>query len=102
MARSFRALSRVDPGFRAERVLTARLTVPQAEIESPQATALFFRELRSRLAAQAGVEAVGFGQAAPLTGGVGFFSIEVEDHPRGPAELPVMSSNQNVEAGFLE
>jgi predicted permease len=102
MARSFRALSRVDPGFRAERVLTARLTVPTAEIENPQATALFFRQLRERLAAQPGVEAVGFGQAAPLTGGIGFFSIEVQDHPRGPTELPVLSYNQNVDVGYLE
>jgi putative ABC transport system permease protein len=102
MARSFRALSRVDPGFDAERVLTARITVPPAEIESAEATALFFRQLRERLAAQPGVEAVGFGQAAPLTGGIGFFSIEVEDQPRGPNELPVLSSNQNVDVGYLE
>jgi predicted permease len=102
MARSFRALSAVDPGFDAERVLTARITVPTAEIESWEATAGFFRDLGERLAAQPGVESVGFGQAAPLATGVGFFSIEVEDEPRGPNELPVLSSNQNVGVGYFE
>jgi predicted permease len=68
MARSFRALSAVDPGFKAERVLTARITVPQAEIQSWEGTAGFFRDLRERLAARPGVESVGFAQAAPLTG----------------------------------
>jgi predicted permease len=102
MARSFRALSTVDPGFRAERVLTARVTVPQAEIESAEGTARFFRDLRERLAAQPGVESVGLAQAVPLTGGIGFFGIEVADHPRGPNEMPVMASNQNVEVGYLE
>ena len=101
MARSFRALSQVDPGFNAERVLTAQIIVPPSEIESAQATAVFFRQLRERLAAQAGVEQVGFGQA-PITGGIGFFSIEVEDHPRGPNELPILASNKNVDVGYFE
>jgi predicted permease len=102
MARSFRALSAVDPGFQAERVLTARITVPQAEIPSWEATARFFRDLRERLAAQPGVESVGFVQTAPLTGSISFFGIEVADHPRGPNEMPVFASNQNVEVGFFE
>ncbi len=102
MARSFRALSAVDPGFTADRVLTARITVPQAEIQSWEGTAGFFRDLRERLAAQPGVDAVGFVQSAPLTGGVSFFGIEVADFPRGPNEMPVFATNQNVEAGYFE
>jgi hypothetical protein len=102
MARSFRALSAVDPGFRADRVLTARITVPQAEVQSWDAAARFFRDLRERMAAQPGVESVGFVQSAPLTGGVNYFSIEVADFPRGPNELPVFATNQNAEVGYFE
>ncbi|MGH7468785.1 MAG: ABC transporter permease [Longimicrobiales bacterium] len=102
MARSYRALSAVDPGFRAERVLTARITVPQAEIQTAEATARFFRDLRDRLAAQSGVESVGFVQGAPLAGTLPFFAIDVADHPRGPNEMPVFASNQNVEVGYFE
>jgi predicted permease len=102
MARSFRALSAVDPGFDSERVLTARITVPQAEIPGWEGTARFFRDLRERLAAQPGVESAGFVQIAPLAGNLSFFGIEVADHPRGPNEMPVFATNLNVEAGYFE
>jgi predicted permease len=102
MFRSFRALRSLDPGFDVEGVLTARITVPDAEIEGALETANFFRQLGQRLAAQPGVEAVGFIDNAPLTGGVSYYSIEVEDHPRGPDELPIFASNLQTEAGYIE
>jgi predicted permease len=102
MLRSFQALRSLDPGYDVEGVLTARITVPGPEIEGALETAGFFRQLGQRLAAQPGVEAVGFIDSAPLTGGVSYFSIEVEDHPRGPDELPVFGSNLQTEAGYFE
>jgi predicted permease len=102
MFRSFQALRSLDPGFDVESVLTARITVPSPEIEGALETAGFFRQLGRRLAAQPGVEAVGFIDTAPLTGGVSYYSIQVEDHPRGPEELPVFASNLQTEAGYFE
>jgi predicted permease len=102
MYRSFRALRAVDPGFQAGSVLTARVSVPGAEIEGWQETADFFRQLRERLAAQAGVAAAGMVSSAPLNGGLSYTSLEVEDHPRGPDELPVFSSNAQVTEGYFE
>ncbi len=102
MFRSVQALRSVDPGFRVDDVLTARITVPTAEVQGWAETAGFFRELADRLQGQPGVESVGFAQSAPLAGGLGYFSIEVEDHPRGPDELPVFASNNFTEVGYLE
>lgn len=102
MLRSFIALRSVDPGFNIEGILTARLSVPTAEIEGWAETDGFYRELRDRLAAQPGVEAVGFSSRAPLTGGLSFFSIEVEDHPRGPDELPVFATVVRTSPGYFE
>ena len=102
MLRSFQELRQVDPGFEAENVLTARLTVPPGEIAGWEETAGFFRQLRDRLAAQPGVVSVGFALAAPLASGVGFFTIEVEDHPRAPGELPIITYNNFTEVGYLE
>ncbi len=102
MYRSFRALRSVDPGFEVERVLTARLSVPSAEMEGWAETAGFFRQLRDRLAAQPGVEAAGLITRVPLGGGYSYTSLEVEDHPRGPDELPVFSSNAMTEVGYFE
>jgi len=102
MFRSFQALRSLDPGYDVDGVLTARVTVPGAEIEGALETAGFFRELGQRLVAQPGVEAVGFIDSAPLTGGVSYYSIEVEDEPRGPNELPVFASNLQAATGYFE
>ena len=102
MLRSFQALRAVDPGFETEGVLTARISVPTAEMEGWEEAAGFFRTLGERLAAQPGVEAVGFAAATPLGSGLPYFSIEVEDQPRAPDELPVFGSNNRAEVGFLE
>lgn len=102
MLRSFQALRAMDPGFDTERLLTARITIPGGEIESWEETAAFYRLLRDRLLSQGGIEAVGFAQSIPLANGLGFYSIEVEDHPRGPGDLPIFASNNQVEVGYLE
>jgi predicted permease len=102
MYRSFAALRSVDPGFETEHVLTASIIVPGAEIQGWEETAGFFRQLGDRLRGRSGVEAVGFALSAPLAGGTGYYTIEVEDHPRGPEELPVFAFNNQVEHGYFE
>jgi predicted permease len=103
MLRSFVALRAVDPGFDPEGGLTARLSVPQAEVPGWQETEDLYRQLRERLAAEAGVEAVGIGLPVPLSAGsLSFGSIEVEDHPRGPDELSVFASQPFVGPGYFE
>jgi len=102
MFRSFQALRSIDPGYDVEGLLTARITVPGAEIEGWQETAGFFRQLGQRLSAQPGVEVVGFVSTAPLTGGLGYYNVDVEDEPRGPGELPVFASHAQAETGYLE
>jgi putative ABC transport system permease protein len=102
MVRSFFALRSVDPGFDPEGVLTVRLTVPTGDVPQPAAAADFFRQLVDRLRSQPGVVSVGAVQGVPLTGLFGLGSMESEDHPRGPEELPVMAAFQRAEAGFFE
>jgi predicted permease len=102
MFRSLQALRTVDPGYEVRNILTARVTVPTAEVQGWEEVAGFFRQLRAALAAQPGVLEVGFAQSVPLAGGLSFFSIEVEDHPRAQDELPVFATNNQVEPGYLE
>ncbi|MEE8147530.1 MAG: ABC transporter permease [Longimicrobiales bacterium] len=103
MLRSFVALRSVDPGFDGEGVMTVSLSVPSAEIPGAAETAEFFRQLRERLEAQPGVEAVGLVSAVPLGGGGRSFSTqELEDHPRGPGERPIFANNNNASPGFFE
>ncbi|MGD8360986.1 MAG: ABC transporter permease [Gemmatimonadota bacterium] len=101
MFRSFLALRSQDPGYRVEGVMTARLSVPAVESGGWEETVGFFRQLRDRMAAQPGVEAVGLAQRAPLTGGLAFTTVGVEDHPRGPDEMPIFSSWVLVDEGYF-
>ena len=55
LLRSFLALQSVDPGFRAEGVLTAAVQLPPARYDVPRAESVF-RETLSRIAALPGVE----------------------------------------------
>ena len=102
MVRSFQALRSIDPGFDIQGVLTARLSVPAAEMPGWEESAGFYRSLGDALRAQPGVEAAGFAAAAPLTGFGSFTNVDVEDHPRGPEEVPIFASNNYVEPGFVE
>ena len=102
MFRSFQALRDVDPGFDPTAVVTARVVVPPGEIEDAQETAAFFRQLVQRLEDQGGVRAAGMVTAFPLAGaGSTFGGLAVEDHPRGPDELPIFASQPQVEGNYF-
>ncbi|HEU0173393.1 MAG TPA: ABC transporter permease [Blastocatellia bacterium] len=68
LVRSFINLLKVNPGFRAENVLTARLSLPYPRYEKYENRTRFMRELLPRLAALPGVESVGAINHPPLTG----------------------------------
>lgn len=102
MIRSFQALQDMDPGFDAEGALTARITIPTAEIENSAEVTAFFRTLRDRLEGQSGVESVGLSQSVPLGAGLGFWGFPVEDHPRAQGDIPIFARHNQVTEGYLE
>ena len=66
LIRSFVNLLDVDPGYRAEKLLTARLALPPRYNEKVQRVK-FYEQVLQRLAALPGVEAVGATSQLPLT-----------------------------------
>jgi putative ABC transport system permease protein len=68
LARSLRALSAVDPGFRVERVLTVGLTTAGRYWEDSVRLRAFYARLEPRLRAIPGVAAVSFTTAPPFSG----------------------------------
>jgi putative ABC transport system permease protein len=68
LLKSFARLQQVDLGFEPDRVLTARVTLPEARYPRPEQQVAFFDELLSRLRAQPGVAAVGAINWLPLSG----------------------------------
>jgi len=102
MVRSFHALSRVDPGFKAEKALTLRLSVPRAEAPEPAAGARFYTELLDRLGALPGVRRVGAASELPLTDGQSRQATAIEDFPIEPDELPKIFPYKRVSHGYFE
>jgi putative ABC transport system permease protein len=66
LLRTFHGLSQIDPGFRAEGVLTCRTTLPDAGYPTPAARALYVRRLLDRLNSIPGVRAAGVTTALPM------------------------------------
>jgi putative ABC transport system permease protein len=59
MIRSFVRLHSVDPGFKPEGLLLARVSLPQSPDRTPAQTSAFFRQVIDRVASLPGVQAVG-------------------------------------------
>jgi putative ABC transport system permease protein len=53
------SLLRVNPGFKAEHVMTVRLSVSGAKYQTPESAIQFFRELQKKLSASNGIDSVG-------------------------------------------
>src|SRR5262249_15133154 len=81
---SYRNIEAVDPGFRADEVLTVRMTLPIARYADGAAFAAFYRQLGSRLASTAAVQRVSMVNMPPLGGLSAGHAIHVE----GTADLP--------------
>ncbi len=68
LIRSFFHVINVDAGFHADRVLTVRLSLPEARYSRPEQIRAFYADLLGRIERIPGVEAAGGVSALPLSG----------------------------------
>ena len=88
LARSFSALTRLDPGFRADGVLSAQMAIPRSKYREDRQVAAFCAQVLERVSALPGVTSAGMVNRLPL-GGVGQVgSIEFENVDAGEARRP--------------
>ncbi|HEY0728308.1 MAG TPA: ABC transporter permease, partial [Pyrinomonadaceae bacterium] len=66
LIKSFWLLQKVDPGFKAQRVLSAEITLPASKYDEPVKINNFFNQLNERVAAVPGVESVSIAYDHPL------------------------------------
>jgi predicted permease len=79
MIRSFWALSHVDPGFRSEHILTARITPNQSFCSDEMRCVAFYRNVLEQVQAYPGVSGAALVNTLPLGGRVTKRSLEVEN-----------------------
>src|SRR5215218_6521974 len=75
---SFRNLLSVNPGFRADNVLMARLSLPETKYKDKAQVQSFFNQARAAVSSLPGVQAVELCQVVPFSGGGGGAAFTVE------------------------
>jgi putative ABC transport system permease protein len=83
LLRSFAQLTDVDPGFRADRVLAFRVSLPQASYPESQQRGAFYDRLIAQLEALPQVRAAGMIQTLPMRGDY-MLSFEIQGRPAPP------------------
>ena len=101
MARSLAAMYSSDPGFRAENVLTMRLTMPEARYAEPAQVRAFDRMLLERVRALPGVRAATLASYMPLEGRAIPMRFQIASRPVPGAEQP-NAGFQYTSAGYFE
>lgn len=100
---SFWKLLQVDPGFRAENVLTCLVDLPRAKYPEDRRRADFFRSALERVRTLPGVESVGFGTSLPFGGSRGMSSFTIDDHPTSRDDPNAPSADRHqVAPGYFK
>ena len=86
LIRSFWALSHVNPGFRSEHVLTARISPNQSFCNDPERCLAFYRTLQEQIRTSPGVDSAALVNTLPLGGRVAKRSLEIENHRPAPGQ----------------
>jgi putative ABC transport system permease protein len=88
--RGFEHFRQIDPGFRADGVLTAELGLPRERYTTPERQDAFLASLTERLIAEPGVTGVSTSVVLPgqLTNPIGLAFTIVDDPPPEPGHVP--------------
>lgn len=81
LGRSFWELSRVDPGFRADGVLTMRTTLPASRYDTDDRIRAFGNEVLERIERLPGIRSVGFANYLPMSRSGSANRLEIEGRP---------------------
>jgi putative ABC transport system permease protein len=88
LLRSFWRLQDVDPGFKSDHLLTARLTLPRNRYQENAQGWNFYRQTLEKIGALPGVESVAVTSAMPMSGGNTATQIQVEGRPSSEGSKP--------------
>jgi putative ABC transport system permease protein len=102
MAKSFWNLMQVSPGFRTERVLTARVSLPASRYPDPPRIAALQKELLDRVQNLPGIQSAGLTGYLPLSGADNAWAFFIEGRPPLPVGEFDMAKYRPVSPGYFE
>jgi predicted permease len=109
MIRTLQRLLDVSPGFRAEHLLTARISLPATSYKDAASATAFYRRVMENVQTMPGVQAAGMTSLLPMTGRNSSGSTFIEQTSRAglpvfdPFRAPYIETDQrSVVPGFFE
>jgi putative ABC transport system permease protein len=99
LVRSFWRLSHIDPGFNAQEILTAQLSVPLNRYPAER-NVRFYDELYERLERLPGVQGVAATNILPLSGNHSCDLIRVDSHPNPQGQNPCAETRSVSDSYF--
>jgi len=101
LLQAFLAVSRVQPGFRVDGVLTYRISLPAEQYGSDSVRQAFFESHLARVRTLPGVQTASFSDLGPMAGHNGNF-FDLEGVERAPGEMNPVILTQTVMADYFE
>jgi predicted permease len=101
LLQSLARIGQIDPGFRPGGVLTAAVSLPEAQYDRPEKQIAFFRSVLDRMSHASGVTSAGAGVPLPFTGSNYSASFRVEGRPIGPGDPGPHGDVRYVTPGYF-
>jgi putative ABC transport system permease protein len=102
LLRSFASLAKVDPGFRAQNVLTFGVSLPPANYRTQGQTSGFFHALLERVARLPGVSTAGAVNPLPFSGSNSSGSLKIEGYKVPAGGTPPHADQRVVSPGYFK
>jgi len=100
LIQTFVRLTRVDTGFRSDRILTMEVTLPKSRY-SPARTAAFFQSAVAGMSSVPGVEAAGITSSVPLSARESLVPVTIEGNPVPQPGLELIAEYRVVTPGYF-
>ncbi len=101
LVRSFQKLLQVDPGFRADNLLSLKIELPRSRYQSGEQVKNFYQQLTTRIQAIPGVQQVGFIDRLPLAPSFAISKFVAEGQQPEPGKEPI-AQMRRVDHRFFE
>src|SRR5262249_19840759 len=102
LTRSFMRLLTVDPGFRPENIVTARVSLPSNRYKDAAQQRNAIEALLLKARAIPGMKQVGVTTYLPFGNSRSSSGLLIEGHPLAPGELPPVPGWNTIDSGYLQ
>jgi len=98
---SLYSLSKVDPGFQTERVITAEVSLDATACQQQGRCDAFFQTLLSKAQGIAGIDSIALTDSLPLSGRDNNYIYDAEGHPRDARQAAQVGTARVVSPGYF-